>query len=137
MKNKKIFGIAGLMSIVLLIAGGIVLAAQGTLPQSTGKAPATIQNLSDTAPAKGKSRCDNLGSAALRNYTTSGYVGIKATAFNRNTGTATVVTWSEDGTSAWVGSDYRIVNDKGAAISKVTATAFGNNTSVRACIQRQ
>src|SRR6185369_17280177 len=110
----KKFNLLSLIAIALLISTGIAMAVTGTLPQSTGKVPATIQNLKSIAPTAGKSRCDTVtGTKAIqKSYSTASYVGAEAQAFNPASGAATIVKWFEDGIQVWIGSSYSITNDR-------------------------
>lgn len=125
--------------VAILLCSFAVYAAvtPGGLPKlADGKT--TANNLSEVAPAKGKSRCDTVSStsAVQKNYSTTGYVNVKATAVNKNTGAPIVVKWSEDGVQAWVGSEYKAVNNQGKTFSQLRADAFSNRTAMF-CTQRQ
>lgn len=127
------------LSAVFLLCAFTVYAAvtPGGLPKlSDGKT--TANNLSEIAPAKAKSRCDTVSStsAVQKNYSTAGYVNIKATATNINTGAPIVVKWKENGVQAWVGSEYKAVNSHGSTFSTLNASTF-DNRSAAFCVQRQ
>lgn len=137
MKKYSIFTFSILAILVIVGAG---LAATGTLPQTVGKVPATVQNFNAIAPAAGKSRCDSVaGTKAIqKSYSTAGYFGIEAGAYNATTGAAEIVRWEEDGKQVWVGGTYTATNDKGAGVSKLTYKAYSAaQRNVGTCIRRQ
>lgn len=138
MKKMGILTLLSILTLAILAVAG--MAAQGTLPQSAGKAPATIQNLKATAPVAGKSRCDTVtGTRAVqKNYSSAGYVGIEANAYNATTGAPVNVKWYEDNKQVWVGSSYSAVNDKGTTVTTVTYKDYSSAIhSTGSCVRRQ
>lgn len=122
--------------------GAMAAVVPGNLPitagNPAGKGQAAIQNLSAIAAGKGKSRCDTVASdtAVLKNYSASGYIGIKANATNPHTGAPVAVKWLEDGKQVWVGSEYEGVNNQGATFTTLRANGF-NNATTAFCVRRQ
>jgi len=126
------------IAVFILAAIFATFAMAGTrLIKDGSKMQTPIQNLKGAAAVPAAARCDTVGSttAVQKQYSTAGYIGIKATSANKNTGAPLVVNWQENGKTVWVGSDYEAVNEGGTAISSVKAAAFTNRTALF-CIRR-
>lgn len=131
----KKFGI--FFSILLTVAMAATAFAGTRLFRDSSKAQNPIQNVTGPSAVPAAGRCDTVGSgsAVFKQYTASGYLGIKATAANHNTGAPLVVKWLENGKQVWVGSSYEGVNEAGTAISNIKAQAFDNHSGLF-CVRR-
>jgi hypothetical protein len=126
-----------LIGIFILVLSASIALAAGNWPWNTGRPAQQGQNLKAISSNAAQSRCDTVGIPPVqKQYSTIGYLGVYATAYNPVTGAPVVVKWLEDGKPVWVGSTYEGVNDQGKAYSHVTAVPFNNNTTAF-CIRRQ
>lgn len=132
----KKFGFFFFLIIIVAFAG---LAFAGTrLIKDSSKLQTPIQNLKGAAAVPANSRCDTVSSTSsvFKDYTAAGYLGLKANAYNKNTGAPVVVKWSEDGKQVWTGSEYEAVNAAGTAITTFRAAVFSGTTTAF-CVRRQ
>lgn len=127
-----------LFTVLFITLASMATALAGTmLIKDKSKLQTPIQNLKGITAVPAASRCDTVASttAVQKNYSTAGYLGVKATAVNQNTGAPLVVKWSEDGKQVWIGSEYEVVNPGGTNVTTLKATAFSNHTAAF-CVRR-
>jgi hypothetical protein len=99
---------------------------------------APIQNL--TGIGAGSGRCDTTtGTKAVqKNYSTAGFIGGRAQAFNPTTGAAVVGKWYEDGVQVAVDSAYAFTSDQGKAMTTLSYKDYSSAShTTGTCIRRQ
>lgn len=126
-----------LFAVSILLALAVTAMAGTRLTKDSSKLQTPIQNLKGATAIPAAARCDTVAStsAVQKNYSTAGYLGLKANAYNHNTGAPIVVKWSEDGKHVWTGSEYEAVNPSGTGVSTLNAAAFSGHTTAF-CIRR-